>query len=98
MSALDGLSLPARYTPWTKGTYDVAPALRPLGTDFGNGLQDACLIQLDRDFARYRINKEAAYAENRAKYFGLSQLDTGVLLAVAEAFATHLSTDYPDQF
>jgi hypothetical protein len=95
---MDGLSPPARYAPWTKGIYDVAPALRPLGTDFGNGVQDARLIQLDRDFLRYRVNKEAAYADNRAKYFGLSQLDTQVALAVANAFAAHLASDYPRQF
>ena len=76
----------------------MAPALRPLGSDFGNGAQDGYLIQLDRDFPRYRVNKEAAYADNRAKYFGLSQLETRVARAVAEAFVCHLTGDYPSQF
>ena len=86
---------PARYAPWTKGFYDVSPNLRPLGTDFGNGSQDACLIQLDSDFARYRVIKEAAYAGDRAKYFGLAELPDAVMLAVADALATHLADDYP---
>ncbi|MHB8637537.1 MAG: heme-dependent oxidative N-demethylase subunit alpha family protein [Fimbriimonadaceae bacterium] len=92
------LPAPARYAPWTRGIYDVAPALRPLGADFGNGSQDACLIQVDRDFARYRMNKEAAYADNRAKYFGPADLDPGVGLAVAIAIASHLAHDYPDHY
>ncbi len=98
MLTADALSTPARYAPWTKGIYDVAPALRPLGTDFGNGNQDACLIQLDREFPRYRMNKEAAYADERSKYFGLADLPCAVTLAVIQAIAEHLCRDYPGAY
>ena len=98
MTAMESLSAPARYTPWSKGIYDVAPSLRPLGADFGNGEQDAHLIQADLDFMRYRVNKEAAYADDRQKYFGLSQLGAPVAAAVTKTAAAHLVRDHPDLY
>jgi dimethylamine monooxygenase subunit A len=85
----------ARYKPWMKGVYEVAPALRPIGSDFGNDSQDGCLIQLDHDFPHYRVNKIAAYADDREKYFGVSNLSLPVSLAVANAIASCLADDYP---
>lgn len=59
---------PAVYTPWTKGVYEVAPGLRPFGTDFGNGEADQRVFQLDSEYARYRANKIDAIGERRSKY------------------------------
>ncbi|MEZ0325556.1 MAG: heme-dependent oxidative N-demethylase subunit alpha family protein [Fimbriimonas sp.] len=57
------------FAPWSNGVYSVSPALRPLGTDYGNGDADGRLILIDQDFHRYRANKDAAYAEDRSKYW-----------------------------
>jgi hypothetical protein len=90
------LSEPANYFPWRKGLYEVAPNLRKLGTDFGNGTQDAVLIQLDSEFSKYRANKEAAFAEDCSKYLGVHQLPPDVLAAVLSAMAQNLVDAYPD--
>lgn len=81
-----------------KGRYEVAPNLKPLGTDFGNGESDAVLFELDSDFKRYRANKEDAYADSPAKYFAIGDVSAAVSLAVAEAFRDHLARDYPSEF
>jgi hypothetical protein len=92
------LSAPAKYAPWTKGVYEVAPNLRQLGFDFGNGGQDASLIQLDSDFAKYRAMKEEAYADHASKFFGVFNLPTAVLLAALDAACRHLASDYPEAY
>lgn len=58
----------ARYSPWTKGRYEVAPGLRPLGTDFGNGEEDRLVFQYGPDSERLIQNKQAAMAERPSKY------------------------------
>jgi hypothetical protein len=42
--------------------------------------------------------KEAAYADDPSKYFGLADLPKTVLLAVADAICQHLADDYPDEY
>lgn len=98
MNATTQLLPVARYTPWTKGMYDVAPALRPLGTDFGNGESDLHLIQLDSDFERYRRNKLSAYQEETSKYAQELHFSGTVALAVAKAMASHLSGGFPAHY
>jgi hypothetical protein len=63
---------PARYFPIRGGRYDVAPALRPLGTPFGNGEADRLVFQLDDRFSEYRANKLAcrSAAPGRHRYAG----------------------------
>jgi len=41
----------------------MAPALRTLGTDFGNGAEDGKIFQLDSEFDRYHLNKESVLPE-----------------------------------
>jgi hypothetical protein len=47
---------PVRYFPIDKGVYEVAPGLRPLGANFGNGMADGWIFQLDSEWPRYREN------------------------------------------
>ena len=88
---------PARYTPWTKGVYEVAPGLRPFGTDFGNGEADQRLFQIDNEFPRYLANKRAALAEWPSKYVCRSILSRKVETAAADLIQQRLQLEYPDQ-
>ncbi|MGV3613908.1 MAG: heme-dependent oxidative N-demethylase subunit alpha family protein [Fimbriimonas sp.] len=89
---------PARYTPWTKGVYEVAPALRPFGTDFGNGEADARVFQLDTELERYQANKRTALRERRGKYVRGWKLSRDVERAVIEFVVTRLTTEYPELY
>jgi hypothetical protein len=92
------LPTPARYTPWTKGKYDVAPALKPLGTDYGNGSLDAQWFQLDSRFDEFRQSKKAAIEERFEKYVHRSRLSQDVELAACTAIGTSLAKQYPQWF
>ncbi len=59
---------PAVYFPIEKGLYEVAPGLCPLGTEFGNGVADRKVIQVDRGFAKYRANRLKCRSERFTKY------------------------------
>ncbi|AIE86414.1 heme-dependent oxidative N-demethylase family protein [Fimbriimonas ginsengisoli] len=89
---------PAIYTPWTKGIYEVAPALRPFGVDFGNGAADQRLFQIDSEFERYAENKRTALRERRGKYARAFRLSREVERATIELIVTRLATDYPERF
>lgn len=87
-----------RYTPWTKGAYEVAPALRPFGSDFGNGEWDRKLFQIDADFPRYAENKRNALRERRGKYVRAFRLSRAVERAAVDLIVTRLAEDYPERF
>lgn len=86
----------ARYTPWSKGIYDVAPGLKPLGTDFGNGEEDRRLFQLDAEFPLYRASKVAAIAERIGKYVQRCDLRPDVEAAVLDVFSNELGQRFSD--
>lgn len=88
------LPSPAVYTPWSTGTFSVSPSLRPLGTDFGNGAQDAHLIQFDSDWERYHGTKLTSIAENRSKYVVIRNVPPQVI----EAWVSALLNDHPEIF
>jgi hypothetical protein len=89
---------PARYTPWIKGVYEVAPALRPFGTDYGNGEADRRVFQLDTELERYEANKRACLRERRSKYVRAFRLSSEVERATIDLIVTRLSTEYPERF
>lgn len=89
---------PARYTPWMKGVYEVAPGLRGFGTDFGNGEQDRKVFQIDREFDRYAENKRRCLRERRSKYVRAFRLSRGVELAAIEFIARRLAAEYPETY
>lgn len=78
--------------------YDVAPALRPLGTDFGNGELDARWFQLDCRYDEFLEGKRAALAEDYAKYVHRCRLSPEVERAAVEAIGRRLSIEYPQLF
>lgn len=92
------LSPPARYFPLEKGIYEVAPGLKTLGTDFGNGPAEARVFQLDREFARYRDNKDKCRKERLSKYFQLKLFEPEVERRVVSFIAKQLPIEHPELF
>lgn len=68
MSSTADLPAPAAYFPPDRGRYEVAPGLYKLGHDFGNGARDGRIVQIDREWLRYRAAKLQARAERLEKY------------------------------
>lgn len=92
------LPAPARYFPLGSGRYEVAPGLRPLGTDFGNGAADGYLFQIDTAFDHYRANKLSCRAERLGKYVVRRDYDAPVAAAVARLMTERLAAEYPNLF
>ena len=95
---MNGLSEPAKYTPWTKGVYDVSPSLKPLGTDYGNGAADARWFQFDSRREEFLASKHRAIAENPDKYVFRAGLTGDVERAAFKEMAFRLSVEYPQDF
>ncbi len=89
---------PARYFPLEKGLYEVAPGLRPWGTDLGNGSADSHVFQLDREFPRYRENKQRCRAENLKKYFLTHDFSPELEQAVSRWMVGRLTQEHPELF
>lgn len=88
----------ARYTPWTRGVYEVVPALKPFGTDFGNGEWDRKVFQLDSESSRFIQAKRTALRERRGKYVRAWRLDREVQQAAIEFVTDRLASEYPQLF
>ena len=89
---------PARYFPITRGLYEVTPGLKPLGTDFGNGVMDSRVFQIDTDFPRFRANKLACRKDRLEKYFQQSDLSADTERALVEWLIDRFTTEYPNLF
>jgi len=89
---------PPRYFPLARGAYEVAPGLRPLGTDLGNGAMDGRVFQIDREWPRFRSSKLACQAERPGKYVARADLDGPAAVALVEWFAARLVAEYPAWF
>ena len=96
--SLPPLAPPARYFPLTRGVYDVTAGLRPLGTDFGQGVMDGRVFQVDAEWPRYRANKLACRAERTGKYVARADLDEPATVALRDWFVGQLTAAYPDRF
>ncbi len=92
------LPSPPRYKPWTKGVYEVAPGLKSLGTDYGNGDSDGKLFQFDTDYSRYLENKHRCLEERKGKYVMREKLSPSVEAAVVELMAERLVKEWPELF
>ena len=92
------LEEPARYFPLTRGVYEVAPGLRSLGTDFGNGPMDGRVFQLDQDWPTFRASKLACRADRLGKYVARVDLDGESAAALVTWFAGRLVAEYPAWF
>jgi hypothetical protein len=89
---------PARYFPIRGGRYDVAPALRPLGTSFGNGEVDRHVFQLDDRFDGYRANKIACRGASPGKHRYSATLEPPAAAHVAAYLIDQLTTEHPQWF
>ncbi|RYG30165.1 DUF3445 domain-containing protein [bacterium] len=87
-----------RFTPWTKGVYEVAPGLRPFGTDFGNGDLDRQVFPRTADLSDFLDNKRRALRERRGKYTRAFRLDRTVEAAAARLIAERLASEHPNRF
>jgi dimethylamine monooxygenase subunit A len=92
------LSSPARYFPIRNGRYDVTPGLFPLAQSFGNGAMDGQLFQIDREWSRYRTNKDICRAERFNKYVCYDDFATPVFVTACRLIADRLVTEHPDLF
>ena len=92
------LPQPATYFPIRNGRYDTNPNLFRLGTDFGNGITDKRLFQLDSEFDTFRANKMACRAERYSKYVCVDDFSPAVEQAVISLIRQLLTQAYPVWF
>ncbi|RYG38171.1 DUF3445 domain-containing protein [bacterium] len=87
-----------RFAPWMKGIYEVAPGLKPFGTDFGNGELDRQAFPRTDDLGHFLENKRRGLRERRGKYARAFRLDREVEAAAARLIAERLASEHPDRF
>ena len=80
------------YHPYVDG-YSVAPGLRPLGYDFGNGEMDSRYFQVDETYPFY---KEMKYEMSTQPCFGTHNLDWPTRDHIREWIDNKLHEEYPD--
>jgi dimethylamine monooxygenase subunit A len=89
---------PPTYFPIDRGLYEVAPGLKNLGHDFGNGEIDSKVFQIDSDFQLYRENKLKCRAERLSKYYVTQELSTEKEVYLTEFIVQKLVQEYPTLF
>lgn len=95
----ESLPPPAHYFPVRPGPYVMKAGLARLGTPVGNGAADGRILQLDRQWARYRANKLQARTEALSKYYcAVPAFDGAIRNAVAALLLDTLAAEYPEQF
>lgn len=87
------MSLP-RYFPFMHGVYDVKAGISALGKDFGNGVLDRRVFQLDEQFDLYLSAKRHA-ASHAGEYVLRDGLSDEAERAVAGWMAGRLAAEYP---
>lgn len=90
--------LDPQYFPIEKGEYVVAPGLRPLGFDFGNGDFDQKVFHLSSKFQNYRKNKLECRAERLSKYFCMQDLSNERISVLAQFLIEQFTKEYPEVF
>ena len=92
------LARPAKYLPFSSGKYSVSPGLKSLKTDFGNGVTDQRIFQIDQEYLQFVQNKQTCRVEDIAKYYRRSNESAQTLEAVNHFIAHRLASEYPDYF
>lgn len=87
------------YYPYQKGRYEVSPGLLPFGKDFGNGIKDQKLFQIDADFSHFRnqlrVNRDH---EAASKYVCFAKgADQRAIGEISAFIAQKLAQEYPEQ-
>lgn len=97
LSPVPPLPEPAAYFP-VRPRYDVAPALRPLSTDFGHGRADTLAFQIDRRFPTFRESKLQTRAERLDKYHSWRDYPETAEAAVNRLIIERLAEEHPEWF
>jgi hypothetical protein len=95
---LQALPPPARYYPFEKGLYEVAPALKRFGMSFGNAELDEKMFQFDSRFEEYRQSKLACRADRLSKYYLEHDHPAEVAAGIARLIITRLTQESPELF
>jgi hypothetical protein len=88
----------ADYFPIKGGRYSVEPGLREFGTDFGNGIADQQVFQIDEEFDEYRRNKLEVREERLSKYYRTHMFSADVSSAILRFIIERLALEHPDLF
>jgi hypothetical protein len=88
----------ASYFPLQKGSYDVGPELNVFGLDFGNGVVDQQVFQIDENFTACRQVKLDARNERLSKYYRTQMLSSDVLTTILRFIIERLTLEYPELF
>ncbi len=86
------------YFPYAHVQYTVAPGLKKLGTDFGNGPPDHQVFQIGGDYHLFRQNKLACRSENIQKYYRREREQANTLAVITHFIASQLLHNYPQYF
>jgi hypothetical protein len=86
------------YFPLEKGLYEVAPGLRPFGSDLGAGRLDQCVFQFDEHADAYLANKHEGRAERLSKYVRSHELNPALERAVCDWMEGRLKQEWPERF
>lgn len=86
------------YFPIERPLYEVAPGLKPLNFNFGNGDYDQRIFQITSHFNEYRKNKLACRKERLSKYFATANLTPQQTLVLAQFIIKNLVKEYPSFF
>lgn len=85
-----------RYSPFLSGRYEVAPGLRPLGTNFGNGERDREVFQFDSSASAFLKEKRDRRAIDFESYYPLSvEVEEKCLAEVAHFIVEKLCSESP---
>lgn len=87
-----------RYFPLDKGIYEVAPGLKPLAAQRGNGGRDALVFQIDEDFALYKKNKDSCRQERLDKYCTFANYSRECSSRVNRFIVEQLCREHPSLF
>jgi len=90
------LPKPAIYRPFLSGNYSVAPGLHSLETDFGNGLADGRIFQLDEKYDHFIKNKKSCRREGIEKYYARTGEPANTQIEITRFIARRLSIEYPE--
>ena len=91
-------NLDPKYFPIERGEYVVAPGLRSLGYDFGNGDFDQKIFHISSKFSEYRKNKLECRSERLSKYYCTKDLSKERINVLSRFLIDQYTKEYPQYF
>lgn len=89
---------PAQYFPFLRGSYDINPNLKVLGTDYENGVHDRNVFQIDWEYHDFIDSKGKAIDGNPTRCVLSNQLSDEVIEATTDWIASRLREEHPEHF